>query len=182
MRLIGLAVVLATSLVLAPLAVEAQQAGKPLRIGVLTAQSRETSTASWESFRQGLRDLGWEEGRNLVIEARFADGKFDRLPAFAEELLKLNVSLIVAVNSPGARAAIAATKTVPIVMVEVGDPLATGFVTNLARPGGNVTGVSLNLVELTQKRLALLKESSTESLPDRGHYEPRRSDHPNAVA
>jgi ABC transporter substrate binding protein len=87
---------------------------------VLTAQSRETSTASWESFRQGLRDLGWEEGRNLVTEARFADG---------------------------------------IVMVEVGDPVATGFVTNLARPGGNVTGVSLMLLDLTQKRLALLREA-----------------------
>jgi ABC-type uncharacterized transport system substrate-binding protein len=159
MRRIRLAVVLAVSLTLAPLAAEAQQAGKPMRIGVLTAQSRETSTASWESFRQGLRDLGWEEGRNLVIEARFADGKFDRLPAFAEELLHLNVSLIVAANSPGASAAISATKIVPIVLVEVGDPVATGFVTNLARPGGNVTGVSLNLLELTQKRLAILKEA-----------------------
>ena len=98
-------------------------------------------------------------GRNLVTETRFADGKFDRLPAFAEELLHLNVSLIVAANSPGARAAISATKTVPIVMVEVGDPIATGFVTNLARPGGNVTGVSLMLLDLTQKRLALLNEA-----------------------
>jgi len=157
MRLIGLAVVLA--LVLTPLTAEAQQSGKPMRIGVLTAQSRETSTASWESFRQGLRDLGWEEGRNLVIEARFADGKLDRLPAFADELLHLNVSLIVAANSPGASAAVSATKIVPIVMVEVGDPVATGFVTNLARPGGNVTGVSLNLLELTQKRLAIMKDA-----------------------
>ena len=142
-----------------PLVAEGQQAGKPIRIGVLTAQSRETSIASWESFRQGLRDLGWEDGRNIVIEARFADGKFDRLPALAEELLNLKVSLIVAANSPGAHAAISATKTVPIIMVEVGDPVATGFVTNLARPGANVTGVSLNLLELTQKRLALLKEA-----------------------
>jgi putative tryptophan/tyrosine transport system substrate-binding protein len=94
-----------------------------------------------------------------VTEARFADGKFDRLPAFAEELLHLNVSLIDAANSPGAHAAISATKTVPIVMVEVGDPVAMGFVTNLARPGGNVTGVSLMLLDLTQKRLALLKEA-----------------------
>jgi hypothetical protein len=120
MRLIGLVVVLPGGLVLSPLAGEAQQARQAVRIGVLTAQSRETSTASWESFRQGLRDLGWEEGRNLVTEARFAAG---------------------------------------IVMVEVGDPVATGFVTNLARPGGNVTGVSLMLLDLTQKRLALLKEA-----------------------
>jgi len=159
MRLIRLAVILTLSLTLAPLAAEAQQAGKVYHIGLLTAQSRETSTASWDSFRQGLRDLGWEDGRNIVIEARFADGKFDRLPALAEELLNLKVSLIVAANSPGARAAISATKTVPIVMVEVGDPVATGFVTNLARPGGNVTGISLMLLDLTQKRLALLKEA-----------------------
>ena len=125
-----------------PLAAHGQSAGKPIRIGVLTAQSRETSIVSWESFRQGLRDLGWENGRNLIIEERFTDGNFDRLPVSAQELLKLNVALIVAANSPGAQAAISATKTVPIVMVEVGDPVATGFVTSLARPGGNVTGVS----------------------------------------
>ena len=150
---------LTLGLLVSPFAADAQQAGKPVRIGVLTAQSRETSVVSWESFRQGLRDLGWEDGRNMIIESRFANGNFDRLPALAEELLSLKVSLIVAVNSPGARAAISATKTVPIVMAEVGDPLATGFVTNLARPGGNVTGISLNLVELTQKRLAILKEA-----------------------
>jgi putative ABC transport system substrate-binding protein len=150
---------LAFAFVAWPIAGNAQQEGKPIRIGVLTAQSRGTSTASWESFRQGLRDLGWENGRNLVIEERFTDGNFDRLPIFAEELLKLNVALIVAANSPGARAAISATKTVPIVMVEVGDPVATGFVTNLARPGGNVTGVSNIAKDLTQKRLALLKEA-----------------------
>jgi putative ABC transport system substrate-binding protein len=149
----------ALGLLAAPRAANAQQSGKPIRIGVLTAQSRETSTASWESFRQGLRELGWKAGRNIVIEERFAEGKFDRLPALAEELLSLKVSLIVAANSPGVHAAISATKTVPIVMVEVGDPVATGFVTNLARPGGNVTGISLMLLELTQKRLALLKEA-----------------------
>ena len=142
-----------------PLVANAQQAGKPIRIGVLTAQSRGTSTASWESFREGLRDLGWEDGRNLVIVERFTDGDFDRLAVAADELVKLNVALIVTANSPGARAAISATKTVPIVMVEVGDPVATGFVTNLARPGGNVTGISLMLLDLTQKRLALLKEA-----------------------
>src|SRR5262245_12786841 len=159
MRRIWLAVVLAVSVFPVPLAVDAQQAGKVYRIGILTAQSRETSTASWDSFRQGLRELGWEEGKNLVVEARFANGDFDRLPALAEELLNLKVNLIVAVNSPGARAAISATKTVPIVLAEVGDPVATGFVTNLARPGGNVTGISVNLLDLTQKRLAIPKEA-----------------------
>ncbi len=151
--------VLALAIVAAALAAEAQQAVRPVKIGVLAPVSRETSMAVWASFRQGLRDLGWEDGRNIVIEVRFADGKLDRLRGLAEELLHLNVSLIVAANSPGASAAIAATKTVPIVMVEVGDPLATGFVTNLARPGGNVTGLMTMARDLTQKRLQLLKEA-----------------------
>jgi len=124
----------------APLVAEAQQAGKPIRIGVLTPQSRAASTPVWDSFRAGLRELGWEEGKNIVLESRYADGQFDRLPTLAEELVKLNVSVIVAANSPGTRAAMSATKTTPIVMVEVGDPVATGFVPSLARPGGNVTG------------------------------------------
>ncbi len=159
MRLIGLALALALGFILAPLAAEGQPTGTQVRIGVLAPVSRETSTAVWASFRQGLRDLGWEDGRNIVIEVRFADGKLDRLRGLAEELLHLKVSLIVAANSPGASAAIAATKTVPIVMVEVGDPLATGFVTNLARPSGNVTGLMTMARDLTQKRLQLLKEA-----------------------
>jgi ABC-type uncharacterized transport system substrate-binding protein len=142
-----------------PTGAEAQQAGGPMRIGVLTPQSRETGTAVWESFRQGLRELGWEERRNLVIETRFADGKLQQLRGLAEQLLTLNVRLIVAAGSSGARAAIDATKTVPIVMVEVADPVATGFVTNLARPGGNVTGLTNMAWDLTQKRLQLLKEA-----------------------
>jgi putative ABC transport system substrate-binding protein len=150
---------IAVGLLGGPLAASAQQTGKPPRIGVLTAQSRETSIASWEAFRQGLRDLGWEDGRTIAIDYRFADGNFERLQVFAEELVRLNVALIVAANSPKARAAISATKTIPIVMVEVGDPVATGFVTSLARPGGNVTGISNIAKDLTQKRLALLKEA-----------------------
>jgi len=159
MRRIGLAVVLTLGVVLAPLIVETQQAGSSAKIGVLSPQSRETSQAAWNAFRQGLRELSWEEGRNIIIEVRFADGKLERLRGLAEELLNLNVSLIVAQNSPAARVAIAATKTVPIVFVEVGDPVATGFVTNLARPGGNVTGVTNMARDLTQKRLHLLKEA-----------------------
>ncbi len=139
---------------------EAQQpAETPAKIGVLSPQSRESSMAVWASFRQELHDLGWEDGRNIVIEFRFADGKFERLHGLAEELLNLNVSLIVSANTPGTRAAMDVTKTVPIVMVEVADPVATGFVTNLAHPGGNVTGLSNMARELTQKRLQLLKEA-----------------------
>ena len=116
---------LTAGLLAAPLAVDAQPAGTPVKIGVLSSQSRETSLASWTAFRQGLRELGWNEGRNIIVEMRLADGKLDRLPRLARELLSLNVSLIVAQNTPAARAAIAATTTVPIVMVEVGDPVAT---------------------------------------------------------
>lgn len=153
------AVALTLGLLFGPISTEAQPAGKPVKIGVLSPYSRETSVAVRASFRQGLRDLGWEDGRNIVIEVRFADGKLERLRDLSEELLKLNVSLIVAQSSPGARAAIAATKTVPIVFVEVGDPVATGFVTNLARPGGNVTGLTNMARDLTQKRLQFLKEA-----------------------
>ena len=148
----------------APLAAEAQQANPPPRVGVLTPQSRELSAASWAGFRQGLRELGWEDGRNLVIEARFADGKLDRLSALAEELVSLRVSVIVAANSPGTRAVMSATKTIPIVMVEVGDPVATGFVSSFARPGGNVTGVSNMSRDIGRKRLQLLKEAVPKAL------------------
>jgi putative tryptophan/tyrosine transport system substrate-binding protein len=160
MRLIGLAIVLALGLTLAPLTADAQQADRPIRIGVLTPQSRAASAAVWDSFGTGLRELGWEEGKNVVTEFRFAEGRFDRLPVLAEELVKLNVNVIVAANSPGTRAAMTATKTIPIVMVEVGDPVATGFVASLARPGGNVTGISNMSRDLTQKRLELLKEAA----------------------
>src|SRR5215510_4860357 len=154
-----LGVLLALSILMHPLAVGAQATAPAPRIGVLSSQSIETSKAVWTAFRQGLRDLGWEDGRNIVIEVRFADGHLDRLRALADELLSHGVRLIVAANTPGARAAIAATKTVPIVIVEVGDPVATGFVTNLSRPGGNVTGLTNMARDLTSKRLQILKEA-----------------------
>ena len=91
---------LTAGLLAAPLAVDAQPAGTPVKIGVLSSQSRETSLASWTAFRQGLRELGWNEGRNIIVEMRLADGKLDRLPRLARELLSLNVSLIVAQNTP----------------------------------------------------------------------------------
>ena len=112
----------------------------------------------WQAFRDGLRELGWQEGRNLVIEYRSAEGNFERLAALAAELVDLKVPVLVAANTPGTRAAMKATKTIPIIMVAVGDPVATGFVTNLARPDGNVTGVTNIARELTRKRLELLKE------------------------
>src|SRR6266446_5467880 len=139
MRLIRLAVILAFSLILAPLGVEAQQAANIARIGMLADA---TSPHLREAFRQGLRDLGYVEGRNLVIEYRDAEGKPERLPALAAELVALQVDLIVAAYTPGAMAAKQATGTLPIVFAAVGDPVQSGLVTSLARPGGMITGTS----------------------------------------
>ena len=137
----------------------AQQEAKRVTIGVLSGASREWRHASYEAFRRGLRELGWEEGTNLAIEERFADGDFTRLPALSAELVRQKVDLIVAATSVATRAAMDATKTIPIVMVDVGDPVTMKLVTNLARPGGNVTGISNMVLGLTQKRLAILKET-----------------------
>jgi putative ABC transport system substrate-binding protein len=147
-------------LLLAGVAVgDAQQAGKPVTIGVLGGTSREWQQATLEVLRQRLRELGWEEGRNLAIEERFADGDVARLTALSEELVQRKVEIIVAATSAATRAAMRATKIIPIVMVDVGDPLASKFVASLARPGGNVTGTTNMAVGLTQKRLGILKET-----------------------
>jgi len=143
-----------------PLTTDAQQAGRVYRIGYLSSLSSAVGRRFLTAFRQGLRDFGWVEGRNIVIESRWAEGNLERLTGLAKELVGLNPDLIMSTGgSPTVRAAMAATKTVPIVMVEVGDPVATGFVTNLARPEGNVTGLTNMARDLTQKRLALLKEA-----------------------
>jgi len=134
----------------------AQQAQKVYRVGVLTP-----SSLQWQPtvFTDALRDLGYREAANLTLIVRDAGGRLDALPQLANELVRDKIDLLVAVTTPGARAAIGATKTIPIVMSEVGDPLATGFVTNLGRPGGNVTGVTNLSRDITGKRLQLLKET-----------------------
>jgi len=143
----------------APLAVEAQQAGQAVHtVGVLMPQSLHVYP-SYAAFLETLRLLGYHQGGNLRLLLGSADGKLDRLPALATELVAARVDVIVAVNTPGARAAIQATKQIPIVMTLVGDPVGTGFVSNLARPGGNVTGISNMVGELATKRLAVLKEA-----------------------
>ena len=139
-----------------PLAATAQPAGKTYRVGLLTPAAGQYDVSL---FREGLRRLGYVEGANLFLDVRSAEGELDRLPSLASDLVKTRPDVIVAVNTPGARAAIGATKTVPIVMTIVGDPLAMGFVNNLAHPGGNVTGVSNLSAELASKRLSLLKEA-----------------------
>ena len=115
--------------------------------------------APWaEVFRQGLRGLGYVEGQNIALEERWAEGKYDRLPSLAAELVRLNVDIIVTASTPAAQAGQQATKSIPIVMTLVSDPVESGLVGSLARPGGNVTGLSLMHPELTWKRLELLKE------------------------
>jgi len=145
-------------LLAAPLSAEAQQAAKVPRIGWPNANQ---ALASWaqEAFLQGLRDLGYVPGRNVVIEYRDAGGKLERLPALAAELVALRVDVILAGGTPQALAAKQATKTIPIVFTGVGDPVAIGLVTSLARPGGNLTGLSLLGPELVAKRLELLTQA-----------------------
>jgi len=154
MRLIGLAVVLAISLTLAPFGAEGQQADKARRIGWLSM-----GTPTTPSFLQGLRELGWIEGRNLVIERRDAKGDLSRLPNLAAELARLPVEIIIAGDSFVIDSARKATNTLPIVMTVSGDPVGLGFVESLARPGSNITGLTNISPELAGKRLELLKES-----------------------
>ena len=147
----------AGALIAAPL-VDAQQAAGITRIGFL-ANSQTALGHLRDAFVQGLGDLGYVEGRNLVIEYRFAEGKLDQFPALAAELVALKVKVIVAPPTPAAEAAKQATKTIPIVFAGVGDPVGSGLVTSLARPGGNVTGLSSVGAELVGKRLEVLKQA-----------------------
>ena len=139
-------------------AAEAQQAAKIPRIGYLTGARLTAIANRTEAFRQGLRELGYVEGKNIVIEWRAAEGNFDRLPAFAAELVRLNVDVIVTGGEAATRPAKEATTSIPIVMTQDDDPVATGFVASLARPGGNITGLSTLAPERSGKRLELLKE------------------------
>ena len=138
---------------------EAQQPQKNPRIGFLGATSPSTIPARLDAFRQGLRDLGYVEGKNIIIEYRYADGKLDRVPALAAELVGLNVDVIVTGGSAATRPAKEATATIPIVMAQDTDPVGNGFVASLARPGGNITGLSIVAPELSGKQLELLKET-----------------------
>jgi putative ABC transport system substrate-binding protein len=137
---------------------EAQQPKKVPRIGYLSASSAAEVSPRAEAFRQGLRDLGYVEGKNLVIEFRYAEGRFDNLADLAAELVRLNVDVIVTAGPSVTRPAKEATAKIPIVMTNDTDPVASGFVASLARPGGNITGLTNLAQELSGKRLELLKE------------------------
>jgi putative ABC transport system substrate-binding protein len=141
-----------------PLAVEAQQAEKVYRIGYLGNASALAQAKRVESLRASLRDLGYEERKNIVIEFRWAEGRHERLPDLAAELVRLKVDVLVTGGTPGALAAKQATTTIPVVMVGIGDAVASGVVASLARPGGNITGSTDSVPELTAKLLELLKE------------------------
>ncbi len=137
---------------------QAQQPLKVPRIGFLIASSRSVNAARYEAFLQGLRELGYEEGKNIVIEWRSAEGKLDHLAALAAELIRLKVDVIVTAGPADTRAAKEATSTIPIVMTFDNDPVGNGFIASLARPGGNITGLSTLAPELSSKQLELLKE------------------------
>jgi putative ABC transport system substrate-binding protein len=142
----------------APLAAEPQQPGRLWRIGILSPTSPSNAQALHDRLRAGLRDLGYVEGQNLIIEYRWAERKNDRLPGLAAELVHLRVDLIVANGTAGAFAAHDATNTIPIVMADASDPVRDGLVASLARPGGNVTGLTIFAPELVGKQLELLKD------------------------
>ena len=150
----ALVVIFALGLLAAPLAVEAQQAKKVPRIGVLTGPV----DPGVEAFREGLRELGYVERKNIAIEHRSAEGKLDRLPELAAELVRLKVDVIVGSGNLTIAALKKATQTIPIVIAIAADPVGDGFVASLARPGGNITGLTVIAEQLSRKRLELLKE------------------------
>ena len=150
---------LGASTLAVPLSSLAQQQAKVWRIGFLAVLSRSTLSnpdVDYDAFVKGMRELGYIEGKNLVIEWRFADGKYELLPRLAAELVQMQVQVIVTHSTPGIRAAQRATSTVPIVMAAVADPVGSGFAASLVRPGGNITGLSVIGVDLSPKRLELL--------------------------
>jgi putative ABC transport system substrate-binding protein len=153
-----LSILLVVVLLAVAVIAEAQQPKKVPQIGYLAAGFARSASPRVEAFRQGLRDLGYVEGKNVLIEWRFAEGKSERIPALAAELVQLKVDVIVTGGSILTRAAKQATGTIPIVMAQDNDPVGNGFVASLARPGGNITGLSTLASEISGKRLELLKE------------------------
>jgi len=147
-----------TALFATPHSADAQQLAKGHRIGLLVFASASSFALRVDAFRHGLRERGYVEGQNVFLEYRYAEGQLERLPALAAELAALKVDVIVTSSTPAIRAAMQATRTIPIVMANVADPVQAGLVASLARPGGNVTGVSNLSPEVDGKRLALLKE------------------------
>ena len=157
---VALAATFALGLLAGPSVADAQPAGKVQRIGYLLGTSSTVSPRPVEAFRQGLRGLGWVEGQNIVIEYRSAEGRYDRLPDLAADLVRLKVDIIAAAGTAATTAAKNATRAIPIVMIVVGDPVGLELIASLARPGGNVTGLTFSVgMETAGKGLELLKEA-----------------------
>jgi putative ABC transport system substrate-binding protein len=160
LRVVANILLVAACLVAVPLGAAAQPAGKVSRVGVLSTGPAGSNPHLSEAFRQGLRDLGWLEGQNIVLEYRYAEGRDDRLPALAAELVRQNPDAIVATSTASTVALSKATKTIPIVFMGAGDPVSLGLVASLGRPGGNVTGLSFSVgMETFGKGLELLREA-----------------------
>jgi putative ABC transport system substrate-binding protein len=157
-KVVWSSILVAAVLLTVAVVADAQQANKIPRIGYLSGTSASANSDRIAAFRQGLHDLGYVEGKNIVIEWRYAEGKLDRLPALAAELVRLKVDVIVASAPPPTRSAKQATATIPIVMSYDDDPVGNGFVASLARPGGNITGLSTLAPEISGKQLEILKE------------------------
>src|SRR5215471_2218746 len=158
MRLIVLALALGVACSLAPIALVAQPSDKVYRIGVLERTPVAINAANLEGFRQGLRALGYVEGKNFIIEYRSADGRDERFPELAAELAQLKVDLILTRGTPAALAAKRATSSIPVVITGVGDPVGQGIIASLPRPGGNITGLSATVTEIYPKRVEILRE------------------------
>jgi len=172
----------ALALLATPLAAEAQQAGRVYRIGFLLHGSRGPREPLLQAFEQALRERGWVTGENLVITYRYAEGQYDRLPALAAELVRLEPQVIVAVSTAAARAAKDATSTIPIVMWGVSDPIGAGLIASFARPGGNVTGITITPTwEIMAKHLQLLKEAVPRARRIAFHWNPANPAAPPGV-
>jgi putative tryptophan/tyrosine transport system substrate-binding protein len=156
-KLVGIVAIIVT-LAMGGSVGQAQQPGKIPRIGFVSGNDPSYPGPNVEAFRQGLRNLGYIEGKNIQVEYRYSEGKNERMPSLVAELVKLKVDVLVSGVGPAIRAAQEATKTIPIVIVAAGDPVATGYVTSLARPGGNITGITRLTRDLAGKRLELTKE------------------------
>ncbi len=178
LRTIGLISILALGLLAAPLPADAQQAGKVYRIGFLTRGSVEGFKLRLAAFRQGLRELEYLEGKNIVIEERYAEGRRKRLPALAEELVRFKVDVIVVHGGAAARAANEAGRTIPVVFAVQAEPVGTGLVASLARPGGNITGLSDFHSDLIPKRLELLQEVVPSASRIAALWDPTTTSHP----
>jgi putative ABC transport system substrate-binding protein len=179
-----LAIILTVLLLATPLAASAQQAGKVYRLGFLGGATPDTPGGErlWEALLQGLREFGYVEGQNIAVERRYTEGREDRLPALAADLVSVKVDVIVAAATQPVHAARRATRTIPIVMPNHSDPVGSGLVASLARPGGNITGLSIINPELTGKRLELLKQAVPRIVRVAVLWNPTHQAHPSMLS